>query len=245
MRPLSAKCFSKRSKNERYTAFMSKKAPFLLVVSASLAFAQLDSNSITVSASRSATLQPDQALFAVSVQSDLNTSLNDVLAALQGSGITSANFSGVSTSSLSAIFISGPITSPPGPTIQWTFGLPVPLTKTKDTVAALTALQQNIAQNNKSLKLSFSIQGTQVSQQLQQSQTCSIPDLLTDARTQAQTLAVAGGVTLGTILAMSSPTSSAAIFPNSYPINTGISFSSAFAPAPCVVTVKFAVTRFQ
>ena len=217
---------------------MSKKAPFLLVVSASLAFAQLDSNSITVNASRSAALQPDQALFAVSVQSDLNTSLNDVLTALQGSGITSANFSGVSSNSG---FVLGPGQSQ---TFQWAFGLPVPLTKTKDTVAALTALEQNIAQKNASLKLSFSIQGTQVSQQLLQSQTCSIPDLLTDARTQAQTLAAAGGVTLGTILAMSSSTSSVAtVFPNAYPLNTGI-FSSTFAP-PCAVTVKFAVTRFQ
>jgi uncharacterized protein YggE len=218
---------------------MSKKALFLLVVSASLAFAQLDSNSITVSASRSANLQPDQALFGVFVQSDLNTSLNDVLAALQGSGITSANFTGVSSYSLNWNGATLPRT------IQWAFGFPVPLTKTKDTVAALTALQQNIAQNNKSLALSFSIQGTQVSQQLQQSQTCSIADLLSDARSQAQKLADAGGVTLGTILAMSSPTSSVATAARqAYPLNTGISSSPAFAP-PCVVTVKFAVMRFQ
>jgi hypothetical protein len=217
---------------------MSKKAPFLLVVSASLAFAQLDSNSITVNASRSAALQPDQALFVVSVQSDLNTSLSDVLAALQGSGITSANFAGISSSG--TLNWNG-VTLPP--TLRWAFDLPVPLTKTKDTVAALTAVQQNIAQNNKSLKLSFSIQGTQVSQQLLQSQTCSLPDLLTDARTQAQKLADASGVTLGAILAMSSPASSVATA--AYPINTGISFSSTFASAPCVVTVKFAVTRFQ
>jgi hypothetical protein len=208
-------------------------------VSASLAFAQLDSNSITVSSSRSANLQPDQALFGVFVQSDLNTSLSDVLAALQGSGITSANFSGVS-SNLGFILSPGQ-----SPTLRWAFGFPVPLTKTKDTVAALTALQQNIAQNNKSMTLSFSIQGTQVSQQLQQSQTCSIPDLLGDARSQAQKLADAGGVTLGTILAMSSPTSSVATAARqAYPINTGISSSPAFAP-PCVVTVKFAVMRFQ
>jgi hypothetical protein len=235
MRPLSAKCFSKRSKNERYTAFMSKKAPFLLVVSASLAFAQLDSNSITVNASRSAALQPDQAVFVVSVQSDLNTSLNDVLAALQGSGITSANFAGVNT-----VLSFSPGTGPaPAPTIQWAFDLPIPLTKTKDTVAALTALQQNIAQNNKSLKLSFSIQGTQVSQQLQQSQTCSITDLLTDARTQAQKLADASGVTLGVILAMSSQASSSAVGA------VQLAYLGYSAPAPCAVTVKFAVTRFQ
>jgi len=219
---------------------MSKKAPFLLVVSASLAFAQLDSNSITVNAYRSATLQPDQALFAVFVQSDLNTSLNDVLTALQGSGITAANFAGVSSDS--PIDWNG-ATLPP--TIQWAFDLPVLLTKTKETVATLTALQQNIAQNNKSLKLSFSIQGTQFSQQLQQSQTCSIPDLLADARAQAQKLADAGGVTVGTILAMSGPTSSATGI-QSLGIVYGTFISPApLLPVPCAVTVKFAVLRFQ
>jgi len=123
MRLLSASFFSKPSGIERYAARMSKKFLLLCLVSASLAWAQLDSNSITVSASRSATLQPDLALFAVFVQSDLNTSLTDVLTALQGSGITSANFSGVSGNSA---FIMSPGQSP---TLQWAFGLPVPLTK--------------------------------------------------------------------------------------------------------------------
>ena len=62
-----------------------------------LAFGQLDSNSITVTASRNASLQPDQAVFAVSVQSGISASLDDVLAALQGSGITAANLSSVSS----------------------------------------------------------------------------------------------------------------------------------------------------
>src|SRR5260370_6736842 len=64
---------------------------------ASLISAQTDSNSVTVTASRTTTttVQIDQALFGITVASDLNTSLDDVLAALQGSGITIANFSGL------------------------------------------------------------------------------------------------------------------------------------------------------
>ena len=68
---------------------------FGLIVFASLAFGQLDSNSVTVTASRGVSVQADQAVFGVFVDSGLNTSLDDVLAALQGSGITVANFSGV------------------------------------------------------------------------------------------------------------------------------------------------------
>jgi uncharacterized protein YggE len=216
---------------------MSKRALFLTVLSASLAFAQLDSNSITVTASRNSALQADQAVFVVTVQSDTNASLDDIVAALQGSGITAANLTSASTPQL--IFTGNPgvgsILAPLAASIQWSFSLPVALSKTKDTVASLTTLQQNITQKNKSLKLSFSIQGTQVSSQAVQSQTCSVSDLLSDARTQAQKLASAAGVTLGTILAMSSPTSNVVVPPAPYVASA----------APCALTVKFAVTRFQ
>src|ERR1700730_7421267 len=100
--------------NGEYTALMVKRLPFfLLILSVSAAFAQLDSNSVTVTATRSMTQQPDQVLFGVTVQSGLNTSLDDVVAALQGSGITSANFSGVSTPPL--IFAS--LTPTPQPNV--------------------------------------------------------------------------------------------------------------------------------
>jgi hypothetical protein len=59
---------------------MVKRLPiFLLILSTPAAFAQLDSNSVTVSATRSLAQQPDQVLFGVTVQSGLNTSLDDVV----------------------------------------------------------------------------------------------------------------------------------------------------------------------
>jgi hypothetical protein len=210
-----------------------------------LLFGQLDSNSVTVTASRSTNLQPDQVLFAVEVGSGLNTSLDDVLAALKGSGITIGNFSGVGSS--------GGIFSvlPPGPQLppmlQWAFGLAVPFSKMKDTVTALTSLQQSIAQANNGLMLSFQVQGSSVSAALQQSQTCSIPDLLADARTQAQKLADAAGLTLGSILAMSGSTATLAGSSN-IPVAVGLSsfVSSGLLANPqfCGVTVKFGLTRF-
>jgi uncharacterized protein YggE len=106
--------------------------------------------------------------------------------------------------------------------LQWAFTLPAPLANTKATVASLTTLQTNIANANNGLTLSFSITGTQVSTQLAQSQTCSLTALIASATTQAQSLAAAGGLTLGPILALSSATAS---------------------PPPCTVTVKFSVSR--
>jgi uncharacterized protein YggE len=189
----------------------------------------LDSNSITVSASNNAILQPDQAIFSVTVQSGISTGLDDVLTALQGSGITAANFSGVSTQGqFAATTLPGGLA--PLPSLFWTFNLPVPITNTKATVASLTTLQQTLAMQNNGLTLSFSIVGTQVSQQLAQSQTCSLSALITAATTQAQSLAAAGGFTLGSILAMSSSTSNGVISP--------------YATQPsCAITVKFNVTR--
>jgi uncharacterized protein YggE len=210
----------------------------MMMFSSSLVFGQLDSNSITVNASRSTNLQPDQAVFAVTVQSGLSTSLDDVIAALQGSGITTSNFSSVR--SLDSFTIIPPVSQPTSG-LAWDFTLAAPLSKTKDTVASLASLQQSLAQGKSGLKLSFGVQGTRVSAQLLQSQTCSLADLVSDARAQAQKMADAAGLTLGSILALSSATSSsggvviAAL--------TGL-LTDAYAP-PCALTVKFAVTRFQ
>src|SRR5947207_11295095 len=96
-----------------------------LFASASLLFGQLDSNSITVTASRSVYLQPDQIVFSVSVSSPTDATLDDILAALQGSGITAANLSG-SFGSLS-VFAGGQT--------EWIFALPAPLANIKSTVA--------------------------------------------------------------------------------------------------------------
>jgi hypothetical protein len=210
------------------------------LTSAWLLSAQTDSNSITVVVSRNTSLQADQAVFSVSVISGLNASFDDVLGALQGSGVGLANFTGVSTSP-PLVFTGIPIAiAPPNPTpvptLQWSFTLAVPLSKIKDTIGTLTSVQQNVAKKNNGLIVTFQVQGAQVSPQAQQSQTCALPDLIADARAQAQKLADAAGMGVGVILAMSSATSTAGSY----------SFLG-FAPVPlpnCTLTVKFALQRF-
>src|SRR5277367_958329 len=81
-----------------YTASMLKHTVVSgLLMTSSLLFGQLDSNSVTVSANQNTNLQPDQVVFGIYVTSGINSSLDDVLAALKTSGITIANFSGVSS----------------------------------------------------------------------------------------------------------------------------------------------------
>jgi uncharacterized protein YggE len=228
-----------------YTRMMRKSGlVFVLVSFCPLAFGQLDSNSITVSASNNANLQPDQAVFSVTVVSSITSGLDDVLAALQGSGITAANLTGVSTQSQSIAILSNGPPPTPAPTLGWTFSLPVPLTNTKATVATLTTVQQNIANLNNGMTLSFNIVGTQVSQQLAQSQTCSLSALIASATTQAQNLANASSLTLGSILALSSATSSVGSATQGVvEVGAFVSTLSSAIPPPCAVTVRFNVTR--
>jgi uncharacterized protein YggE len=195
-----------------------QKLPIIasLILPLSLAFGQVDSNSITVTSSRSpASSTPDQALFAVRVSSALNTGLDDVIAALQGSGITAANLQNLNEYSTSTGMTQTQM-------LDWWFTFPAPFAKNKDTITTLVALQAKIAQNNSGMTMSFSIQGTQSSVQ---PTACSLADLLTDARTQAQKLADGAGVVVGIILAMSSPTGTGPL-------------------VACTLTVKFGLLRY-
>jgi hypothetical protein len=173
--------------------------------STSLLFGQLDSGSITVTASKNTSVQPDQVAFAVDVTSGLDTSLDDVIAALAGSGITLANFNGIESPLL--YVVTGPL---PAPTLDWSFTLPTPISQLKATAASLSSLQQSVANKNSGFTLWFRVIGTQASPQLLQLQTCSIADLMSDARAQAQKLATATGFTLGNVVSMSSATPSSA-----------------------------------
>src|SRR5690242_4547717 len=143
----------------------------------------LGQQSLTITASRSIALQPDEVVFAVTVSSGLNTGLDDVVAALTGSGVTASNFVNIDTGR-----------ARPDPVLVWSFNLPVPFPKIKDTVTSLTALQKTIGQNNSGLNFTFNVVSTQVSPQLQASQQCPIPDLVADARAQAQKVANSAGL---------------------------------------------------
>jgi hypothetical protein len=157
-------------------------------------------------------------VFAVHVDSGLDTSLDDVIAALQGTGISAANLQNLSTLFNSRVSELGVQTA----TLDWWFTFTAPLAKSKDTITMLTNLQATITQRNNGVTMSFSIQGTQSSAQLQ---ACSLPDLLPNARTQAQKLADGAGVSVGNILAMSSPTATGQLI-------------------TCTLTVKFALLRY-
>jgi len=185
-----------------------------LILFPALLFGQLSNNTVTVTASRGSNPQPDQLIFGVTVSSGIDKSLDDIVGAVAGSGITAANLAQVGDQSGS--YQPGPL--PPQPMLAWTFQLIVPFAKMKDTTASLTSLQKTIAQKNNGLSLSFAVQGTQVSAQ---SQSCDLAGLINDARAQAQKIAGPAGLSAGAIVGIGS------IVASSSPV--------------CILTVKYAL----
>ncbi|HUA57298.1 MAG TPA: SIMPL domain-containing protein [Verrucomicrobiae bacterium] len=188
-------------------------------------------NSVTVTATRSANVQPDQVVFTIEVNTPNDGTLDSAVAALQGSGVTAANFSSVAT-----VQIYDPAGGSGQTTLAWYFSLTVSFSDMKSTIGLLSAVQQSAGARNNGISVSFSVSGTAVSPQAQQSAQCSQSGLLSDAKAQAQQLANAAGKALGSVLAMSSSTMTTT--QSSGPISSTVS-----TPA-CSLTVKFQLTGF-
>jgi len=213
----------------------------LLLTSASLAFGQLETDTITIQASRFVSSAPDQVSFYITVSADPTSSLDQIVAALSGLSITA--------SSLSSMYGANDNRG----SLQWSFTLAAPLTKINATIASLIALQQSIVKNNNGMSLTFQMQGAYVSPQAFQSQSCSAKDLVADAQTQAQKVAVAAGFAIGPIVAISDGSSGATAVPNlaragdfffgAWGNPIGLWFNTA-APS-CSIEVKFKLLRYQ
>lgn len=193
----------------------------LLLLLPAVAFGQLTPNSVTVTANRNANLTPDQVIIGVDVTGPTSTTRDDAVAALDGTGITAANYSSVRTSQT----YTG---SQPQTVIVWSFSLTVDFSAMKDTLAQLSAAQARLSTKNNGLSMAYSVSGTQVSARLAQQTQCVLSDLISDARAQAQKLATAAGMSLGSILALSS---------------TATPSSSTSVPV-CTLTAKFALGAF-
>jgi len=160
-------------------------------------FGQPGPNSITITATRTNNIQPDQVLIVLSITSGTTAGLDDITGALIGAGISGASFTGVYTTN---IYVP---TKNPQTALLWSFTLTAPLGKLSATLSQVLSAEQTISGNNSGLTLTFYVEGMQVSQQLLQSQTCPQAALLLDAQAQAKQVATAAGVSAGAILSMS------------------------------------------
>jgi hypothetical protein len=197
----------------------------------------LDSDTLSIAASRILSVQPDQVLVAVSVNAPATASLQDVIDEVPGFGITSADLSAAHGAF-------------DGDRSQWVFTLAIPFAKLGDTLTRLASLQQKIGGPVGQPDLNFNVQGARVSDEVQAAQSCSFQALVTDAQAQAQKLASAAGLTLGPVVSVSDGSTlqsvgvfSAGIASVPYGI---LSINQWFSPAPtpaqpCALTVQFKI----
>jgi hypothetical protein len=211
-------------------------AALVLAIQA-MALAQLDPDTLTINVTRNLLLQPDQVSINVFVSAPADSSFDDVLAALQGSGLTAANLTAAYTFMGSS-----------DPTTDWSFSLAVPVAKLKDAIAALQK-----AQDSSALDITFFTAGPRTSPELLASQPCPYATLVSYARTQAQKVADAAGVGVGPIIGVSdSPGGVGAAVTiavlAAFDPTTGIpslggssGFSAWFSPvsSPCTMAVQF------
>jgi len=182
---------------------------------------QVTQSSITATASRDLTVQPDEVVFSVDVTSPLTATLNSVVAAVTSAGITQSNFTGVSTSNTYNV-----TTNSPTQQLDWSFTTSGPLSQIKSVVDQLTAVSVAAGKGKDGLTVSFSVQQIRVSQKIADAQTCPAADLLNDARAQAQKMADVAQLSLGNLLALSVPTKVAGAVPT------------------CTITAKFAAVPY-
>jgi hypothetical protein len=208
-----------------------RKLPLsILMLAAAPLFAQFPLNTVTITASRTVTAQPDQVVFGLTVSSFPTSTLEQVVAALSPVGITAASLSGVDNSTAT--------------TLQWNFNLPVPISNLTATIASLANLAQTIAQNNSGLTLTFVINGVQASAQLQQTQeaqSCTNANLISDATAQGRRLVTAAGMSLGPIVKLSNaPAPEIAVYGNFAVAQLGYVVPNNYtSPLTCSLTVQF------
>lgn len=209
---------------------------FLLLL-ASPAFAQLQSNSLEVTATRTIAIQPDVVTFNVWVTAGVTVGMDAVVAALP-EPFNASDFVSAAASFLNA-----------GPGTQWYFSKTLPIASMG---SALTSLNSAQANRKSSMTVTFSVQAN-VSAAAKAANPCVYGALMSDASAQARQTAIAAGLKLGPVISLSDgsdlPADQAggAVYLVADAFIGVISRSgsfSAFAP-PAPPTVCTLVVRFQ
>ena len=169
----------------------------LSVVLSGAAWAQqlnLDANSIVVTAARTVVLVPTDVTFMINVSADVAIPIDQVLAAVDF-GLTTNDLTNIGSYPI------GPVYGPPDPSrITYTFRLAVAVAQMKDTLAKLDNLRKT---SPTGIDLSYSTAGFGPSQTaVLAARDKALPDLMTDARNRAQSIANAAGLKLGAIQAV-------------------------------------------
>lgn len=206
----------------------------LVLAAAVAAFAQAQPNVVSITASRQLNVQPDQVNVSITVVTDSDQTIDAALALLQGTNLTAADLSSVSTT-----YGTGGT-----PQLQWVFSRTLSISDMTGLIAAVK-LGPNV---------SVLVSSAGTSAAATAAQQCPYPALINDARAQAAKLASAAGVTVGQIVSISQgsalvaiPTSLSRVGDFSY-VSGVLGFTSFLVanpfpvtsdPTTCALTVQF------
>ncbi|MGA2130674.1 MAG: hypothetical protein ABSH50_00030 [Bryobacteraceae bacterium] len=192
-------------------------------------YGQVATDAVTVSVSQPLTSPPSDVVFAVTVNSPLGAAISDAVAPVASVGITAGNLTNVTST-----VVPNP-TAPPA--LAWNFQLTVPFANQKAIATALVALEGSLAQNGNGFSLSFSLSGS--SPYGPSPQACNVPGLLASARTQAQSLALAAGQNLGSIMGLTTTATNVNSAICTLSVKFGLGYQSG-GSAPNLITINVA-----
>ena len=187
----------------------------------SIAFAQINPRTISVTASKNVDLAPEEISFDVDVSTDQDTTLEEVIQAIQNTGITTRDFQSVR---------SGYGYRSEQPELRYSFGFSAPFTRLQEIIAKLEAAR-GTPRGKKRMDLDFSLEGAGPRDNtVEQAKQSIMPDLISEARRKGQLLAAAAGVTLGPIYSINNEGSGSYFF-----------FGRRSLQYPFSITVQFAI----
>jgi len=186
-----------------------RKAALLLLLCGASAWPQVDG--ITASASRTVSLTPDEAVFAVAVTTGVGASVEQVVALLQETGVTARDLLAIG----SAPEYYGPSGPTPASRVTHQFGFVVPYSRMKETADKLDAARKNAAANDGELQYSLTVSASEKA--FEEARQRLLPELVAEARKSAEALGAAADMTVGSILSVSENTAPAGLVYSSGP----------------------------
>jgi uncharacterized protein YggE len=203
----------------------------LILAIAVAAFAQVDG--IATSGTRTVTLSPDEVTFNITVVTDINSTLEQAVAAVQDAGVTSKHLLGIASSEE----YYGPQPLSRTPRLAYGFTITLPSSKLKETTDKLEAARRRIAADSGG-DVVFTLYVNATEKAVQEARQRLVTELLAEAKTNAQFLANAAGLTLGNLLNVSENAYPASGVPGPY--YGSISFNTA-VPSAVPIRVTYSV----
>jgi hypothetical protein len=202
----------------------------VLLTIAVAAFAQTDG--INTSAARTITLNPDEVTFGVTVFTEFGTSMEEVLAVVQDAGITSRHLMAISSAEYYA-----PDLIDRRPRLLHSFYITHPYSKLREISRRLEAARTALIAQSGDLSWSLYVNATDKA--VQDARRQLLPQLLAEAKSNAEFMASAAGLTLGALVSVAE-----SAYPSggvSLPYySSGIGFYGS-QPSPSPITISYTV----